>query len=298
MFRVHRCWAKDLLVDVRRIELAPLGLFGNAPHGVHDFNAAAVAQRHDQRQAVVFGKGRDGFLEMFLHVFRQAVNLPDDFQPHVVFVQLRRFGLEIVDEIFHQRIHFVLGAVPILGGKSVEREIFDAEFARRANDRPRRFRALPMTLDARQAALLRPAAVAVHDDGDMLRQRRLGFGAQMWSGTHLSADYADYADFKTIKICVNQKRVGRDGVSPSPIWVADTATLPFKQKSSGRGSGRRRQWPVSRRSIRQSPSNKRAPLAGKCFHVRALSVGVRQPSNSTYTGLHSASVCASFGTKS
>src|ERR1700690_2974427 len=39
-------------------------------------------------------------------------------------------------------------------------------------------------------------------------------------------------------------------------------------------------------------------LAGKSFHLRALSVGVRQPSNSTYTGSHSARVCASFGTKS
>jgi hypothetical protein len=34
--------------------------------------------------------------------------------------------------------------------------------------------------------LLRPAAVAVHDDGDVLRQRRAGFGAQMWNGTHFA----------------------------------------------------------------------------------------------------------------
>ena len=114
---------------------------------------------------------------MLLHVFRQPPDLPDDFETHVIFIQLRRFGFEIVDEIFHQRVHFVLRAVPILGGKSVEREIFDAEFAGGADDDARRFRALPMPLDARQPALLRPTAVAVHDDRDVLRQRRFGLGA-------------------------------------------------------------------------------------------------------------------------
>ena len=36
---------------------------------------------------------------------------------------------------------------------------------------------LPVPLDARQTALLRPAAVAVHDDGDVARQLDGGFGA-------------------------------------------------------------------------------------------------------------------------
>ena len=98
-----------------------------------------------------------------------------------------RFGFEIVNEIFHQRVHFIFGPVPVLGRKSVEREIFDADFARRADDFARGIRAAPMTLDARQTMLLRPAAVAVHDDGDVLRQRRAGFGAQMCSGrTHFA----------------------------------------------------------------------------------------------------------------
>jgi hypothetical protein len=44
-----------------------------------------------------------------------------------------------------------------------------------------------MPLDARQAVLLGPATVAVHDDGDVLRQRRPGFCAQMGSGgTHVA----------------------------------------------------------------------------------------------------------------
>ena len=41
----------------------------------------------------------------------------------------------------HQRIHFILGAIPILDRECVEREIFDAEFASRLDDRARRLRA-------------------------------------------------------------------------------------------------------------------------------------------------------------
>ena len=169
----------DILVNVGRIKFAALYFLADAPDGIHDFNPAAVAQRHDQRQAIVSGKRRDGFFEMLLHVLRQAVNLADHFEVDVVLVQFRRLGLEIVDEIFHQRIHLVLGPVPVLGGKGVEREILDAEFPRRADDFARRIRAAPVPLDARQTMLFRPAPVAVHDDGDVLRQRRAGFGAQM-----------------------------------------------------------------------------------------------------------------------
>jgi hypothetical protein len=38
-----------------------------------------------------------------------------------------------------------------------------------------------MPFDARQVALLCPAAIAVHDDGDVARQRGFGFCAEMSS---------------------------------------------------------------------------------------------------------------------
>ena len=169
----------DLLGDVGGLELPLLCLFSNAPDCIHDFNAAAVAQRHDERKTAVFGKGCDGFFEMFLHIFRQPMNLSDNFQPDVVFVQLRRFGFEIVDEIFHQRVHFVLGAIPVFRRERVKREILDAEFTGGTDDGAGGFGALPVAFDAWQTALLRPAAIAVHDDRNVLWQQRFGFGAQI-----------------------------------------------------------------------------------------------------------------------
>ena len=58
---------------------------------------------------------------------------------------------------------------PVLRREGVERENFDAVIGGRLQRAPDRFGAGAMAGDARQPALLRPAAVAVHDDGDVAR---------------------------------------------------------------------------------------------------------------------------------
>jgi hypothetical protein len=69
----------------------------------------------------------------------------------------------------HQHRHLVLGPVPVLGGKGVEREVTDADRVRGPHDRARGLDALVVAGDPRQAPLGRPAAVPVHDDGDVGR---------------------------------------------------------------------------------------------------------------------------------
>ena len=107
---------------------------------------------------------------MFLDVFGQAINLADDFEANVVLVQFGGFGFEIMDKIFHQRIHFVFWTVPILDGEGVESQVFDAEFAGSANDDASGFRPGAVTFDPRQMALLCPTSVAVHNNGDVAWQ--------------------------------------------------------------------------------------------------------------------------------
>src|SRR3546814_16103546 len=53
--------------------------------------------------------------------------------------------------------------------EGIERQRLDAEVARRADDRAHRLDPRLVPGNARQKALLGPAAVAVHDDGDMTR---------------------------------------------------------------------------------------------------------------------------------
>src|SRR6266403_771559 len=111
---------------------------------------------------------------MLLDRLGQTVGLADDFQPDIVLIQLRGFALEIMDEIFHQGIYFVLWTVPVLDRKSIERQVFDAEFAGGADDDAGGFSASAVALNAGQVFLACPATVSIHDDGDVPRQR--GFG--------------------------------------------------------------------------------------------------------------------------
>ena len=65
------------------------------------------------------------------------MNLSDDFKPDIILVEIFRLGLEIMNEILHQRVDFILGPVPVLDRKRVEGEILDADLARRANEQVR-----------------------------------------------------------------------------------------------------------------------------------------------------------------
>src|SRR5439155_22638550 len=80
----------------------------------------------------------------------------------------------LVDQVLmqegHQEIEFRLRPLPVLGTEAVERELPDAEAAAFFDRRANAFYAAAVTFVSWQAALLRPSAVAVHDDGDVPRQ--------------------------------------------------------------------------------------------------------------------------------
>ena len=70
----------------------------------------------------------------------------------------------------HQRVDFGARPLPVLDRERVERQHVDAEPRRGFDDVAHRIDAGAVAFDARQVALRRPAAVAVHDDGDVGRQ--------------------------------------------------------------------------------------------------------------------------------
>ena len=65
-------------------------------------------------------------------------------------------------------IDLILGPLPVLAAERIERQTVDPQRFDRAVQLAHRFHAAPMAESARQAAPLRPAAIAVHDDGDAL----------------------------------------------------------------------------------------------------------------------------------
>src|SRR5262249_23662505 len=65
--------------------------------------------------------------------------------------------------------HFLLRSTPVLARESEDREVLHAFADARLHDLAHGLHAFPVAADARQEPLLRPAPVAVHDDGDVAR---------------------------------------------------------------------------------------------------------------------------------
>src|SRR5205807_2530291 len=72
----------------------------------------------------------------------------------------------------HEKIEFVLRPFPVFAAEAVQRKLADDEPAALLDGGADALNAAGVALDARQAALPGPAAVAVHDYGDVRRQPR------------------------------------------------------------------------------------------------------------------------------
>ena len=95
----------------------------------------------------------------------------DRLQADAVVHDLRPLVDEVVVEELHQRVHLIRRALPVLRRERVQRERAEADLARAAHDIAHALRALAVAVDSRQLAPARPAAVAVHDDRHVSRQR-------------------------------------------------------------------------------------------------------------------------------
>ena len=99
----------------------------------------------------------------------ESLALADHPHAHTVAVQ---FGQVVADEAAQQpeQVADLFGRPrPVFRAEGENRQIGDAEFAGAANDLAQRLDAAPMALAARQSARGGPAAVAIHDDGDVAR---------------------------------------------------------------------------------------------------------------------------------
>ena len=88
-------------------------------------------------------------------------------------------GLHLVDglvQIFfkqaHDGLHLVRRALPVFRGEGVDRQILHADGLTVGRAAAEGLAAGRVTGSARKAALLCPAAIAVHNDGDVARRRK------------------------------------------------------------------------------------------------------------------------------
>ena len=82
----------------------------------------------------------------------------------------RHLALQVLAQQPHQEVHFGFRAAPVLEREGVEREARYFQPGARIYHLARGLHPGAVPCYARQVAALRPAAIAVHDDGEMLRQ--------------------------------------------------------------------------------------------------------------------------------
>ena len=157
-----------------RQQLAAADTLGERARRAHDLVARAVVEGDSEVEPAI--ARRDASASSIRPRISSGTRLAlaDDADLHAVAVEL---GEVAADEDAHeveQTLDLLVGARPVLRGEAEQRQVADAAAHREADRAAQRFDAAAMALAARHAVRVRPAAVAVHDDGDMTRQTAPG----------------------------------------------------------------------------------------------------------------------------
>ena len=140
--------------------------------GVHQFRAAAIIQRHGQAHAGISRRLAPCLCPCpRCTSCGNLIGAADDLQADVVAdgwtgSSLRRYCRKQA----HQKIDFRFGPPPIFQGKRVQGQRRNVQPRAGFDHGARRLHPGAVAGHARQMPPLRPAAIAVHDDGDVLRQ--------------------------------------------------------------------------------------------------------------------------------
>jgi hypothetical protein len=149
---------------------------GNARSGAGDLIAGAVVEGDDEIERGIGLGELDGVVDQPQDIAVEAVAGADHPDLDAVLVQI---GEVAPDEAAHQAkqvVDLLARAPPILRGEAEEGEMGDAELERCLDRAADALHPLPVTLGARKPPLSGPTTVAIHDDGNMPRDRQIGHG--------------------------------------------------------------------------------------------------------------------------
>ena len=137
--------------------------------GVDDLRARAVVEGEREGGAGVARGGLGRPLHGVLHFAGQLVDAADVFHADVVVVHALDVADEVAPQQLHQEVDLGLGAAQVvLEREGVEGDEGQVDARGGLDDELDAFGALLVAEEALQRALASPAAVAVHDDGDVL----------------------------------------------------------------------------------------------------------------------------------
>ncbi len=101
----------------------------------------------------------------------EAGKIADHLQADAVDVHLRHLALQRGDEEFHEEGNLIGGTPPVFRAESEQGQVFDAAQGAGLDHVAYRLDPFDMAGNARQETLGSPAAVAIHDHGNVARHR-------------------------------------------------------------------------------------------------------------------------------
>src|SRR5690606_28811632 len=110
---------------------------------------------------------RDGVFDTLLEPARPRFDVAEVAQPDVVPVEVLELAAKEAVEEPDNRVHFRLGAAPVLGAEGVDGQVLDAMVGEAFDHAADVFGAGAMAGGAGEAPLACPAPIAIHDDGDV-----------------------------------------------------------------------------------------------------------------------------------
>src|SRR6266852_8366257 len=134
---------------------------------LHQVPAAAVVGCNRERKPRIARGELLGTVRELDHAWPEGRDIADYLQAHLVLVQALGFLLQGGHEQLLERRNLFGGPSPVLRAEGEQGQVFDAAIGARARDSTHRLDPLLVTGDAGKIALLGPAPVAIHDDGDM-----------------------------------------------------------------------------------------------------------------------------------
>ena len=147
-------------------------LRGQASCCLRDIPAAAVVEAHVQDKAVVVSRGGLRLGQALTHFGRQTFAAPDKVQLHAIFLELGNLSAQGHREKLHEARDLIGRAVPVFRRESKNGQDGNAPLHARAYAATKRIHPLLVPRQTRQETTFGPAAVAIHDDGNVVWHHR------------------------------------------------------------------------------------------------------------------------------
>ena len=150
-----------------RIQLSLSHFAGKGLHGIEDFGTPTVAQGEGEVEFGIRGRRLHRLAQLALTHAGELVNAADMMKSDALANHLISLLVQKIFQQKHESVDLQRRSLPVFGRKGVEREVLHTGVQASLHAALDGLRACLVSSQAWKPALLRPASIAIHDNGNM-----------------------------------------------------------------------------------------------------------------------------------